>query len=77
MNELGCSAPYHEINLAVEHVKQRQQLIDGLAVARLIQQPVKLCCRCPEPSNDLSFGQSGYVDASLSLKRQFIEQKIA
>jgi len=77
MNELGRFASYHEINLAVEHVKQRQHLVDGLAVVGLIQQPVKLCRRCPEPSNDLSFGQSGRVDAPLSLNRQFVEQEIA
>lgn len=34
--------PYDEVDVAIEHLQERQELIDGLAVVRLIKQPIQL-----------------------------------
>jgi hypothetical protein len=45
-----------EINITVEHLQQRQDLVDRLAVVRLIEQAIELRCRSPDATNDLAFG---------------------
>ena len=67
----------HKIHVALEHLKQRQELIDRLPVVRLIQQPVQLGCRRPEPPDDLAFGQRAPADPLLRLQRQPVEQQIS
>lgn len=51
---LGTLRSNNEINFAVEHLKQRQHLIDGLAVVGLVEEPIQLRGGGPEPADDLA-----------------------
>lgn len=42
----------HQVDFAIENLKERQQLIDRLSGVLLVEQPVELRGRCPEtPDN--------------------------
>jgi len=49
----GRLRPHHEIHLTVEHLQQGQQLVDGFAVIRLVEESIQLRGRRSEASNDL------------------------
>ena len=45
---------HNEIDVAVENLQQGHELIDGLRVVRLIDEPIELGRRSPESADDLS-----------------------
>ena len=45
---------HSQINLVIQDLEQRDELIDRLAVVRLIQQAVKLSRGSPQPPDDLA-----------------------
>jgi len=45
---------HNEIDVAVENLQQGHELIDGLRVVRLIDEPIELGRRSPESADDLT-----------------------
>ena len=68
---------YHQVNVALQELKQRYELIDRFLVISLIQQPIQLSCGSAQSPNDPAFGKWAFSDAPLSLHCQFIEQEIS
>jgi hypothetical protein len=57
LSELRGFRPYHEVNVALQELQQRHELIERLLVIGLIQQPIELSRRCTQPPNDLPLGK--------------------
>jgi hypothetical protein len=55
--ESGSLRPNDEINVTVEHLQQGEQLIDRLAVIRLIEEAIQLRRGRPESAHDLALRQ--------------------
>src|SRR2546426_6578001 len=68
--------PHNEIDVTVENLKQGHELIDGLIVVRLIQEPIELGRGSPESADDLTLRYGASRDSLLSLKRQPVEDPI-
>jgi hypothetical protein len=56
--QLGGLASGDEIDLAVEDLEQREDLIDRFPIVRLIEQSIQLCSRCSKSSHDPSISES-------------------
>ena len=73
----GRLGPNDQVHITVEHLQQREQLIDGLAVVRLIEQSIQLRCRRPEPAHDLALRERAFCHSLLCFERQAVQQEIA
>src|SRR5438876_12078250 len=73
----GCLRPDDQIDLTVKYLKQRQDLVDRLAVVRLVEKPIQLRRRSAEPPHDLALGQRGFGNSLLCFERQSVQQQIA
>lgn len=68
---------HENIDVTIQNVQQREQLIDRLARVRLIKQPIVLRGRCAKPPDHLTFGERTRFDPFLRLNGQFIQKGIA
>ena len=66
-----------QVHVTVEHLQQGEQLIDRLAVVRLIEKSIQLRRRCPESAHDLALREGVRCDSLLRLKGQSVQQEIA
>jgi hypothetical protein len=57
-------------------LEQRDQLIHGLAVVRLIEQSIQLGGGCPQPAHDLALRERALRDPLLRFDRQPVQQEI-
>src|SRR5205814_4883833 len=73
----GGLRPNHQINVTVEHLQQGQDLIDRLAVVRLIEKAIQLRRGRPEPAHDLALRERALCDSLLCFERQSVQQEIA
>lgn len=64
----SCTLSAHdEVHFAIQDLKQRHELIDGLLVVGLIEKPIELSRGRAEPANNLALGQWASGDPSLRL----------
>ena len=77
MSSSGGLRPNDQVNVTVEHLQQGEQLIDRLAVVRLIEQAIQLRRGSPETAHDLALRERALGDSLLCFERQAVEQKIA
>ncbi len=73
----GGLRPNHQINVTVEHLQQGEQLMDRLAVVRLIEQTIQLRRRRSQPAHGLTLRERALCDSLLCFERQSVQQEIA
>src|SRR4029079_16341368 len=72
----GSLRPNHQIDIAIEHLQERQHLVDGLAIVCLIEQAIQLRCGSPEPTHNLALRQRTLSNAFLGFERQSVKEQI-
>lgn len=72
----GSLGSHDKVNVAIEDVKERQELTKGFPVVRLVKKAAKLRGRGSKAPDELALGQRTSLDALLSFQREFVEQSI-
>jgi len=67
----------NQVDVTVEHLQQGEQLIDRLAVVRLIEQSIPLRRARPEPAHNLALRERALCNSLLCFERQSVQQEIA
>jgi len=71
-----AAGPHDEIHVAVQDMKEGQQLIDRLAVVGLIQEAVELRRGCSQAADDLSLRKGAGPQPLLSFDGKPVQQRI-